>query len=105
MPTADQIKNAIGSNAAKTIDPPYAAIFEFPLLFLFPLILLGSTFKFSAVEEEEVISNEGPVMIGDDVVCVLEVRDDDCVVKAEVELTTTATMRRAEINLFMMNIY
>ena len=94
----------MGSNAAKTIDPPYAAIFEFPELFLFPLILLGSTFKLSAVEEEEVISNEGPVMIGDDVVCVLEVvRDDDCVVKAEVELTTTtATMRRAEINLFMM---
>jgi len=44
-------------------------------------------------------------MIGDDVVCVLEVvRDDDCVVKAEVELTTTATMRRAEINLFIMNV-
>jgi len=42
-------------------------------------------------------------MIGDDVVCVLEVvRDDDCVVKAEVELTTTATMRRAEIKLFMI---
>ena len=67
------------------------------------MILLGSTFKLSAVEEEEVISKEGPVMIGDDVVCVLEeVRDDDCVVKAEVELTTTAMMRRAEINLFMI---
>jgi len=64
---------------------------------------LGSTFKLSAVEEGDVISNEGPVMIGD--VGVLEVvRDDDCVVKAEVELTTTATMRRAEINLFMINI-
>ena len=48
------------------------------------------------------ISNEGLVMIGD--VCVLEVvREDDCVVKAEVELATTATKRRAEINLFMIN--
>lgn len=100
---ADQIKKAIGSNAAMATLPPYAAILALPLLFFPPSIDLGSTFKLSAVEEEVSVadgrSNEGTEFV----VLLLVVTEFDWVVNAEAELTAiAATMKRVAMNLFMV---
>jgi len=101
--TADQTRKAIGSNAANTIDPPYAAILAFPATFLLPLAF-GSTFTFrlSAVDDVGLNSSEGPRGADD---ALREAREEVPVEKAVALSIMAATTKTAAMNLFMINVW
>ena len=90
----------MGSKAANTIDPPYAAILAFPVTFLFPLAF-GSTFTFklSAVDDVVWKSSEGPRGAEE---AALVVREEAPVEKAVAPSMMAAMSKTAAMSLFMV---